>query len=581
MVYRIAAFARVTRLKHPVAGAALIPVLALSVTVSIARAQAGPAKPDPLPGFPVTSDVVVRNCSACHTRDSTGRMSRISYLRKNPEGWQTSVRRMATLNGVQLDAATAREVVRYLADQQGLAPEEAEPGRFEVERRADDYSYKGDKDTEETCKACHSLGRVILQRRTKDEWELLIATHRAYYPVVDFQGFRRFGPPPDSGDGRHPMDKAIAHLAGAFPLETPTWRAWSATMRAPRLDGAWLLSGNEPGAGPVHGRVTITADPKAPDEFTTEATYTYARDGRTVTRQGRAIVYTGFQWRGRSTVGSSDTTTLREVLTVGRDWKDISGRWFNGAHDEFGLDVSLRRMGRDVEVTGAGPEGLKTGGGDQELRLYGANFPASPPMSAFDLGPGVRVTAVKAATPDMVTLQVRVDSAATIGRRDAYAAGAHLRDAFVVYDKVQRIRVTPLAGMARVGGGQQPKQLQQFEVTAYHDGPDGKPNTADDLPLGTVPVTWSVEEYTVTFEDDDVRFVGTLDQKGLFTPAIDGPNPARPGNRNNVGDVWVVATWTPPGGGAALRARAHLLVTVPLYMRWDPGSAWTAGRPTP
>ena len=581
MVYRIAAFARVASLKHPVVSALFIPIVAFSVTASGAMAQAGSEKPEPPPGVPVTSDVVIRNCSACHTRDSTGRMSRISYLRKSPEGWQTSVRRMATLNGVPIDAAVAREVVRYLSDNQGLAPEEAEPGRFEVERRSDDYSYKGDKDTEETCKVCHSLGRVILQRRTREEWELLVATHRGYYPVVEFQGFRRFGPPPDSGDGRHPMDKAIAHLAGAFPLETPAWRAWSATMRPPRLEGTWLLTGYEPGAGPVHGRVTIATDPKDPGEFTTQSSYTYVRDGRRVTRTGRAIVYTGFQWRGRSAVGNDDKTALREVLSVGRDWKEISGRWFTGAHDEIGLDVTLRRMGRDVEVTGASPEALKTGGGDQELRLYGANFPASPGASAFDLGPGVRVTAVSSATPELVTLKVQVDSAATVGRRDAYATGAHLRNAFTVYDKVQQILVTPRAGMARVGGAQMPKQLQQFEVTAWHDGPDAKPNTADDLPLGSVPVTWSVEEYTVTFEDDDVRYVGTLDQHGLFTPAVDGPNPARPGTRNNVGDVWVVATWTPPGGGTPLRARAHLLVTVPLYMRWDPGNAWTAGRPVP
>ena len=184
------------------------------------------------------------------------------------------------------------------------------------------------------------------------------------------------------------------------------------------------------------------------------------------------------------------------------------------------------------------------------------------------------------ATPNLVTLKVRVDSNATVGRRDAYAAGAHLKDAFVVYDTVHRILVTPRAGLARVGGVQHPKQLQQFEVAAYHDGPDGKPDTADDLPLGAVPVTWSIEEYTVTFDDDDMKYVGTLDQNGLFTPAVDGPNPQRPGNRNNVGDVWVVATYSPQGG-TPLRARAHLLVTVPLYMRWDPSAESTAGRPVP
>ncbi|MEO6222284.1 MAG: quinohemoprotein amine dehydrogenase subunit alpha, partial [Vicinamibacterales bacterium] len=56
---------------------------------------------------------------------------------------------------------------------------------------------------------------------------------------------------------------------------------------------------------------------------------------------------------------------------------------------------------------------------------------------------------------------------------------------------------------------------------------------------------------------------------GLFTPALDGPNPARSGNRNNIGDVWVVATHKLEGDGAPMRARSHLLVTVPLYLRWD------------
>jgi len=78
-------------------------------------------------------------------------------------------------------------------------------------------------------------------------------------------------------------------------------------------------------------------------------------------------------------------------------------------------------------------------------------------------------------------------------------------------------------------------------------------------------VKWSVEEYPATFNDDDTQFVGVLDQNGLFTPNVDGPNPKRSGNRNNIGDVWVVAELT---GANPIRARAHLLVTVPVYMNW-------------
>jgi len=127
--------------------------------------------------------------------------------------------------------------------------------------------------------------------------------------------------------------------------------------------------------------------------------------------------------------------------------------------------------------------------------------------------------------------------------------------------------------MARVGGAVFPKQLQQFEAVGVHNGPDGKLGTPDDFELGMVDVKWSVEEYTATFGDDDMQFVGAIDQKGLFTPAVDGPNPKRSGNRNNIGDVWVVAELAPTAGSPKpLRARAHLLVTVPVYMAWfSPG----------
>ena len=103
---------------------------------------------------------------------------------------------------------------------------------------------------------------------------------------------------------------------------------------------------------------------------------------------------------------------------------------------------------------------------------------------------------------------------------------------------------------------------------AFANGPDGKPDTADDLPLGIVNATWALEEYTATYDDDDVKFVGSIDAKGLFTPNNDGPNPERRGNRNNVGDVWVVARYTPDGASEPIRGRAHLLVSVPISMRW-------------
>jgi quinohemoprotein amine dehydrogenase len=192
--------------------------------------------------------------------------------------------------------------------------------------------------------------------------------------------------------------------------------------------------------------------------------------------------------------------------------------------------------------------------------------------SSVDLGPGVKVTRVISSAPESALIEVDVAADASIGERDIFAAGVKGQSGIVIYDKIDGIRVLPKAGMARIGGIAFPKQYQQFEAVAYNNGPDGKPETKDDLTLGPVDVGWSLEEFTATFGDDDKEFVGTIDAMGLFTPNVDGPNPKRRNNTNNYGDVWVVATYRPPAGSKdskPIRARAHLLVTVPLYMKFD------------
>src|SRR5437867_767599 len=334
-------------------------------------------------GIPVTNELVQKSCSSCHKIDEKKRISRISYRRTTPEGWQQTIKRMVSLNKLQIQPDQARQVLKYLANNLGLAPEEARPAAFEVEKRMIDFKYS-DRDTESVCSKCHSMGRVIAQRRTKEEWELLVAMHRGYYPLSDFQAFRRMGPPqtepgPDARppDNRHPMDKAIVHLSNAFPLKTAEWSAWSANMRPPRLQGTWALSGYQLGKGPVYGQVRITPVAESEDEFLTETRYTYARSGQAVTRHGRVLMYTGFQWRGRSFEGSGESNGLREVMFVERDWSSITGRWFSGAYDEIGLDINLRRIGKDPIVLGAERMSLKTGSGRISARIFGANLPAS------------------------------------------------------------------------------------------------------------------------------------------------------------------------------------------------------------
>ena len=41
-----------------------------------------------------------------------------------------------------------------------------------------------DADVKLTCTTCHSMGRVVSQRRTAEEWRLVTAMHRGYYPCL-------------------------------------------------------------------------------------------------------------------------------------------------------------------------------------------------------------------------------------------------------------------------------------------------------------------------------------------------------------------------------------------------------------
>lgn len=550
----------------------------LASAILLASASAASAQDA---GIPVTNDLVRARCGGCHRSDDKGRMSRISYRRASLENWERTIKRMVALNHATLNPADARTILKYLADRHGLAPEETRPIAFEAERRMVDYTYTADKDTHDLCSSCHAISRVTSERRTKEEWELLIAMHRGYYPLVDNQpmvaggGFRRTRPPQTEPgadgrppDNRHPMDKAIEHLSKALPLETSEWSAWSAAMQHPQLAGRWAIVGTQPGKGAVYGVLTVTADPSAPDSFVTDVKYTIARSGETVARSGKALVYTGYQWRSRSAAGTS--APWREVMFVERDWKSMWGRWFTGDYDETGIDVKLTKLASDPIVFGTSVTALKTGASGAAVKIFGANLPSDVKAADIAAGLGVSVARVVSARADEIAVEVNVAANAPIGVRDLSVGGSVRPAALAIYSKIDGLKVTPQSGMARVGGVVFPKQLQQFEAIGYSNGPDGKPDTADDLNLGPVPVKWSVEEYTATFGDDDMQYVGTLDQNGLFTPNVDGPNPKRAGNRNNIGDVWVVAELTGVDATAErpLRARAHLLVTVPLYMAW-------------
>ena len=158
------------------------------------------------------------------------------------------------------------------------------------------------------------------------------------------------------------------------------------------------------------------------------------------------------------------------------------------------------------------------------------------------MGAGVKVNRIVSHSKTELVADVDVAAEAVSGQRDVELGRAVLQNAFAVYHHIDFIKITPETALARLGSDIHPKGYQQFEAVAFENGADGKPHTADDVNLGPIDATWSVEEFMSVYGDDDKNFVGHLSETALFTPASDGPNPERKFSRNNYGDVWVVAT---------------------------------------
>jgi quinohemoprotein amine dehydrogenase len=159
-----------------------------------------------------------------------------------------------------------------------------------------------------------------------------------------------------------------------------------------------------------------------------------------------------------------------------------------------------------------------------------------------------------------------------VGVRNVAVGSATAVKALAIYDKIAYIEVSPDASMARLGGGIAAKQYTQLEAIAYAAGPDGKKNTDDDVAVGPVNARWALEELYSTPDDDDIQFVGSVNDSGLFTPAGEGPNPARKKQSNNFatnnwGDVWVEAAYD--SDGVTLKSKSFLVVTIPQYIRYD------------
>jgi quinohemoprotein amine dehydrogenase len=547
--------------------------------------ESSATKPTPEEGIPVTNQLVISKCGTCHTKDDHGNLLRISWERATPEGWEEAIKRMVRLQGVRLTPTEARTILKYLSTYHGLAPEEAKPVMYVAERRIQDETNIPNDNVRGACTYCHAFARPLSWRRTQEDWRLLTNFHVALYPQAD-EAFRLGMLAGGFDDERHhidfsaplPVEDAITYLGKAAPLHTPEWAAWQARMRAPKLTGRWLVQAYIPGRGQFYGEMEVEPNANADDEFSTRVKLQSAKDGSTITRSGTSLVYAGYAWRGRSKGGQAASTgpddlnsEMREVMLVSSDQSQAEGRWFWGDYQEFGFDVKMERASADPRLLGVDHQGLKAGSQGLRIRLIGDNLPAQMAPSDLDFGSGITVRRIVSHSGSEIVAELDVAANAVSGRRDVAVRRTVLPNGVAVYDRIDYIKVMPSSALARLGSQTHPKGYQQFEAIAYQRGIDGKPHTADDVELGPIDATFSVEEFFSAYGDDDKDFVGTLSPSGLFTPASDGPNPKRKFSRNNYGDIWVVATAKNEMGrdGKKLIGKSYLVVTVPTYMKWD------------
>jgi len=532
-------------------------------------------------GIPVSDKLVIEKCGTCHTADSKGNLSRISWNRTTPEGWAQVIHRMVKLNGMQISGDEAKKIVRSLATSHGLAPEEAKTVMYLPEHRAVEETNIPNETIRAACASCHAFAQPLSWRRSSNEWKLLQDLHVALYSQAETQ-YRRpvdENGMPQNGPAAAKMPApgvvALDYIRKTAPLATPEWSSWTAKAGKANLAGKWLISASVPGKGRYAGTLTIAANG---DDFTTTTTLHPLAGGPAITRTGTGIVYAGYSWRGSSKPAASPATpdalenATRETMWFAPDRKSATGRWFWGAYQEFGWDVKLTRTTSEATISAVSPYALKVGSSGSEVHIIGDKLPTKLALADIVLGKGVMAKKIISATPDELVISVDVAADAGTGMRDVAIGDALLEKALPIYKKVDFLKVTPETSLARLGGSDKhPKGYQQFEAIGFDKGADGKAGTGDDVPVGPVPVAWSMGEFPQVYYDDDVNFVGKLSEAALFTPNIDGPNPARKWGRNNYGEVWVVATAKneKDAAGKPLTAKGLLSVTVPAYKRWD------------
>lgn len=516
------------------------------IITSFAYGQAAKPMPANEEGIPVTDALVIAKCGTCHKSDDKGNLQRVSYRRTTPEGWQDTLRGMILGQGVMVSPEEARSIVKYLSDTHGLTPEEAKPVMYLAERRVHDESSMANENLRNACAKCHTLARSLSMRRSVSDWKQLADSHAA-----------RFKAGPNS--------EAIAYLSKTAALQTPEWTAWNSRVSEQSVIGRWLVTAYLPGHGMYYGQMEIQTAGGGQGELSSRVKLQSLKDGSSVIRTGRSVLYGGYAWRGRSKGVESPGTSpddlasdAREAVWFSSDGTRGEGRWYWGPYQEFGFDVRLQRATSDMQVMGVEGWSLKAGTQNNIVQIVGNNFPRQVTAADLDFGPGITVRRLASRVIELVA-EVEVKPDAPPGKREIHFQKTALPATVTVYDRVDYLKVLPDTALAAFADKEHTRGYRQFEAIGYQRGADGKKNTADDLEVGPVEATWSTEVFYAT-DPGKSSLVGSVNADGLYTPAAENPQ------ANS--DVWVIATAKNEKDttGKALVGKGYLVVTIPVYI---------------
>lgn len=507
--------------------------------------------------------VVRQKCAVCHKLDEKGRVEVIEETRMTPEEWKVVVERMIRINGGPIDDRDFDPVIKELSKYLILTPEEMSEVAYINSDENSQYREIPKNKTEErmfaACVRCHTYAKIRSHRKTPDQWKENRQMHLGYYPTVVGQ-MREMDWPKESQD-------LVDVLAKELPMDTPNWQDWMNKRTDQDLTGRWQIAGFQPGLGYYEGNYRFKPNPqKGEDSYIVEKEVRY-ENGQTISLLGEGTLYGEYHLRyalnPTPLMGKIEGVFDLDAATMG-----FKGKWWAVVQDAgaYGDEMFYKDDG-SPRVFSHYPKSLRTSGEAQMLTLIGVNLPTTIKEGDVQFSvSGMKVVKIEKADPTIIVCRVVPNSDLSPCTANISVKGVTCEESVIVFDKIDRIKIFPELGRARVScGAAYPPQGVQFVAFGVNNGTDGKPDTQDDFIMDPVDVKWWLEEEKTREGDDDLKYLMAAISNGIYTPVTTyAPIETRTQRREGVGLIAVGASFKE--GDRELKSRSLLVVTDPDFV---------------